>query len=95
MLRKQATTYGLQCDKYRHGVLWAYKNIPHESTQEKSSFLLFAIDCHHPTKAAFMLQTSMDPVVVTDYQEELVKVLTSVQLRPAKAVQKEQKKYKT
>ena len=42
-----------------------------------------------------MLQTSMDPVVVTDYQEELVKVLTSVRLRPAKAVQKEQKKYKT
>ena len=67
MLRKQATTYGLQCDKYLRGVLWAYRNIPHEATQDKILFLLFKIDHHHLTEAAFMLQTSMDPVVVTDY----------------------------
>ena len=77
MLRKQAATYGLQWDKYLHGVLWAYRNTPHESTLEKPSFLLFGMDCRQPTEAAFMPQTSMDPVVVSDYREELVKVLSS------------------
>ena len=66
-LRKQATTYGLQCDKNLHGVLWTYMNIPHESTQDKLLFPLLRIDHHHLTEAAFMLQTSMDPMVVTDY----------------------------
>ena len=57
----------LQCDKYLCGVLRAYRNIPHESTQDKLLFLLFRIDHHHPTEAAFMLYTLMDIVVVTDY----------------------------
>ena len=46
---------------------------PRESTLEKPSFLLFGLDCRHPTEAAFMPQTLMDPVIVTDYREELVK----------------------
>ena len=45
MLRKQAATYGLQWDKYIYGVLWAYRNTPHEATLEKPSFLLFGMDC--------------------------------------------------
>jgi hypothetical protein len=45
MLRKHATKIGNQWDKYLHGVLWAYRNIPHESTGEKPSFLLFGHDC--------------------------------------------------
>ena len=60
MLRKQAATYGLQWDKYLHGVLWAYRNTPHESTLEKPSFLLFGLGCRHPTEATFMPQTLMD-----------------------------------
>ena len=30
-------------DRYLPGVVWAYRNSPHESTQEKPSFLLFGI----------------------------------------------------
>ena len=45
MLRKHAGRFGLQWDRYLSGVLWAYRNTPHESTGEKLSFLLFGMDC--------------------------------------------------
>jgi len=77
MLRKQAATHGLQWDKYLHGILWTYRNTHHESMLEKPSFFLFGMDCRQPTEAAFMPQTSTDPVTVSDYREELVKVLSS------------------
>ena len=40
MLRKHAAQFGVQWDTYLYGVLWAYRNTPHESTGEKPSFLL-------------------------------------------------------
>lgn len=95
MLRKQAATYGLQWDKYLHGVLWAYRNTPHESTQEKPSFLLFGMDVRQPTEAAFMPPTPTSSVVVSDFREELVKVLSSARQCAAETIQKAQKKYKT
>ena len=54
MLRKHAATLGNQWDRYLHGVLWAYRNTPHESTHEKPSFLLFGLDCQSPTEAALL-----------------------------------------
>ena len=33
-LRKHAATYGSQWDKYLSGILFAYRNIPHDSTGE-------------------------------------------------------------
>ena len=45
MLRKQASKYGTQWDKYLYGVLWAYRNTPHSTTGEKPSYLLFGFDC--------------------------------------------------
>ena len=42
-----------------------------------------------------MPQTSMDPVVVSNYREELVKVLSSARQCVGETIQKAQKKYKT
>ena len=44
MLCKHAARFGLQWDRYLSGVLWAYRNTPHDSTGEKPSFLLFGMD---------------------------------------------------
>jgi len=56
-LRKHATTYGNQWDKYLYGVLYAYRNTPDESTGEKPSYLLYGMDCRTPTEAAFVPPT--------------------------------------
>lgn len=45
MLRKHAAQFGVQWDTYLYGVLWAYRNTPHESTGEKPSFVLYGHDC--------------------------------------------------
>ena len=91
ILGKQAATYGVQWDKYLYGVLWACRNGPYESTLEKPSFLLFRIDCQQRTEATFMPQTSMDALTVSDYREELVKVLTSARQCAMKTIQKRYK----
>ena len=45
-LRKHAATYGSQWDKYLSGILFAYRNILHDSMgKKKPSYLLFDIDC--------------------------------------------------
>ena len=43
ILHKHATTYGNQRDCYLYGVLYPYRNVPHESTGEKPSYLLFGM----------------------------------------------------
>ena len=50
MLRKHAVKFGSQWDRYLHGVLWAYRNTPHDSTNEKPSFL-FRTNCRYPMEA--------------------------------------------
>ena len=49
MIRKHIAKFGSQWDKYLAGVVWAYRNTPHEATQEKPSmtFLLFGAMCMH------------------------------------------------
>ena len=54
MLRKTCAKFGQQWDCFLSGVLWAYRNTPHESTKEKPSFLLFGIDLKSPTEAALL-----------------------------------------
>ena len=39
MLRKHAAKYSKQWDRHLPGVLWAYRNMLHESTGEKLSYL--------------------------------------------------------
>ena len=41
LLRKHAVKFGRQWDRHLPAVQWAYRNVPHESTGEKPSFLLF------------------------------------------------------
>ena len=41
MLRKHASKFGPQWDKYLHSVLWAYRNTLHKATLEKPSFLMY------------------------------------------------------
>ena len=53
-LRKHAATYGNQWDKYLYGVLYAYRNIPHESKGEKPPYLLYGMDLHTPSEAAIL-----------------------------------------
>jgi hypothetical protein len=52
MLHKHAVRFGMQWDEFLPGVLWAYRNMPHESTGEKPSFLLFGFDLRSPSQAA-------------------------------------------
>lgn len=78
MLRKHAAKFGPHWDKFLPGVLWAYRNTPHESTGEKPSFLLFGVDCRSPTEAALVPpQDSQVTGVedITDYREELIILL--------------------
>ena len=94
MLRKQAATFGSQWDRYLPGVLWAYRNTPHEATGEKPSFLLFGVDCRTPTEAAFLSPTPVEPMTVSDYREQVILSLSTARELAAKSIQKAQKKYK-
>jgi len=94
MLRKHAAKFGNQWDKYLHGTLWAYRNVPHESTGEKPSFLLYGFDCHSPTEAALLPPSTIQPTDVADYREELSLSLFSARELAAKTIQKAQKRYK-
>ncbi len=58
MLRKHAARFGKQWDRFLSGVLYAYRNTPHESTGEKPSYLLFGTDLRSPTEAAFLTVSS-------------------------------------
>ena len=62
MLRKQAAKFCMQWDQYLPGVLWAYRNTPHESTGEKPSFLLFGMDLRTPSDAALFPPSTPEPI---------------------------------
>ena len=95
MLRKHADVFGKQWDKFLPGVLWAYRNTPHDSTGEKPSFLLFGIDCRSPTEAAYLKPADIYPVDIDDYREELQVSVTSARKLAAATIQKAQKKQKS
>ena len=69
MLRKHAGRFGLQWDRYLSGVLWAYRNTPHQATGEKPSFLLFGVDFRTPSEAALLPPTPLEPGTVENYRE--------------------------
>ena len=68
--------------------------MPHDSTGEKPSYLLFGIDCRTPNDAEFLNPTTLQLTDVQDYREELSLSLASVREIAAKAVQAAQKRYK-
>ena len=94
ILRKHAATFGAQWDRYLPGVLWAYRNTPHESTGEKPSYLMFGKDLRTPTEAAFLSVNPMEPDTVEDYREELTTSLTSARKLAATSIQRPQQRYK-
>ena len=77
MLRKHAAKFGVQWDRYLSGVLWAYRNTPHEATKEKPSYLLFGTDCRSPTEAAFLPIEPVEYTDIAEYKEEIVLSLSS------------------
>ena len=72
MLCKRVAQFGAQWDKNLSGVLWAYRNTPHETTGEKPLFLPLGWDCRSPTEAAFLPTEDVTPTSVSDYREELM-----------------------
>lgn len=90
ILRKHAATFGTQWDRYLPGVLWAYRNTPHDSTGEKPLYLMFGKDLRTPTEAAFLSVHPLEPDTVEDYQEELTLSLTSARELAAAAIQQAQ-----
>ena len=95
MLRKHAACFENQWDQYLSGVLWAYRNTPHDSTGEKPSFLLFGLDCRSPTEAALLPTHPLEPTDISDYQEELMLSLSAARDLAAKSIRRTQRKYKT
>ena len=91
---KHAATHGSQWDRYLRGILFVYRNIPHDSTGEKPSYLLFGVDCRTPTDAEFLNPTVLQLTDVQDYREELSLSLASARDIAAKAVQAAQRRYK-
>ena len=87
--------FGNQWDTYLPGVLWAYRNTPHESTKEKPSFLLFGYDCRTPTEAMWLPPEQLHDIDVTDYRQQLMCSLSSARELAANCVQQAQKRYKT
>jgi len=94
MLRKHASRFGHQWDCYLPSVLWAYRNIPHESTGEKPSFLLFGVDLRNPTESAFLSPSHSSPTTLEDYRQELMISLGSARELAVEAVQRAQERYK-
>ena len=93
-LRKHAIRFGNQWDTYLSGILWAYRNSPHDSTGEKPSFLLFGMDCRSPTEAALLPPEPLLPTKVDDYRQQLILSLSSARELAAETNREAQKRYK-
>jgi len=70
-LCKHVSRFGTQWDKYLSGILWAYRNTPHDTTGEKPSYLLFGIDLRSSTEAELASLSKLEPMLVSDNREEL------------------------
>ena len=94
VIRKHAARFGDQWDRFLSGILWAYRNTPHESTKEKPSFLLYGVDLRTPTEAAFLSSTPPQLTDIVDYREELMMSLTSARELAAASIRSAQQRYK-
>ena len=94
MLCKHVSRFGTQWDRYLLGILWAYRNTPHDSTGEKPSFLLFGVDCRSLTEAEITPPSNWNPTCVADYREELMLSLSSARQLANETIQEAQRKYK-
>ena len=93
---RQAAQFGRQWDRYLSGVLWAYRDTPHESTGEKPSFLLFGVDCRAPAESSFLPPTEPVEGDARQYRTELMGRLLSsrqVALEAIRRAQRRNEKY--
>ena len=90
MLRKQAAVFGNQWDRYLSGVLWAYRNTAHDSTQKNHP----SCYCRNPTETAILPPTEVQTKNVEDYREELVLCLSTERKHACDALKKVQQRYK-
>ena len=88
------TTFGSQWDRSLPGALWAYRNVPHDATNEKTSFLLRGMDCRTPTEEALLRPQEMEPVEVSDYREEIILSLSTARKLAAESIRTVQAQYK-
>ena len=95
MLRKRAAQFGAQWDRHLAGLLWAYRNTPHDSTGEKPSFLLFGWDCKSPLESTLLPAEPVQPTTVEDYREELMLTLASARQSALEHINRAQTRYKT
>ena len=95
MLQKHALKFGPQWDKFLPGVLWAYRNAPHESTKEKPSFLMFGLDLRSPTEAALLPTNPIEPTNINHYREELILSFLSARELAASHIREEQQRAKS
>ena len=70
------------------------RNVPHESTREKLSFLLFGWDLRTPTEAAFMEPSQLSRTSVEDYRQQVTLSLSSAHELAAESIKKAQECYK-
>ena len=94
MLRKHAVKFGPQWDQYLPGVLWAYRNTPHDATRKKPSFLMFGVDLRSPTEAAIIPAETVHECDVTDYKQELILSLSSARELAVTNIKKGQQRNK-
>ena len=69
--------------------------MPHDSTGEKPSFLLFGWDCRSPLEATLLPVEPVQPVMVEDYCEELMLTLSTAMQSSLESINHAQIKYKT
>ena len=68
--------------------------MPHDSTGEKPSFLLFGTDLRFPTEAALLPPTPLALTDVDDYREELVFSLSNALKCAVESIRGAQQRYK-
>ena len=94
MLRKHTAKFGSQWDQYISGALWAYRNVPHEATGEKPSFLLLGVDCRNPSEATLLPPHELEATDVSDYREQVILSLSTARQLAAVSIRTAQEKYK-
>ena len=83
-----------QWDLMLSGLLFAYRNTPHESSGEKPSFLAFGVDPRTPPETTWMSSAPLLPTDLNDYQEQLIGSLSSALELAATQIQAAQCRYK-
>ena len=93
-IRALADTEGREWDTFLYGILLAYRNGRHSSTQESPAFLVYGTDLRLPMEAAYLCSDTVQYVDEPTYVQEMQEMLSCARrlarssLSAAKTVQK-------